>query len=485
MYCALAKAASLYSKIRSLLRITAVKLSLAYTIAFGILAILVVVYMTSGAVHFLQEQIKTAVNDEVSSLEKIHKQAGLNGLVQAMELRASAPSANLYVIADATGRIIAGNILDIETDILETEGWTKRPFEYDGFQDVDHTQQAMARVFRLSNGMRILVGRDIGEPERLKKLVGSALWFAMGTMAIASLLIWIFVGRNALKRLAMVSDSTKRIMAGDRSERLPVSGSNDEFDRLSINMNNMLDRIDLLDDGLRQVSDSIAHDLKTPLTRLRNKVDSALAGDPDLPTSKHALEEVITDSDQLIKTFNALLMIARVESGSQVAEMSATNISQIMEDACELYEPVAEEEGFKISHEFEAGLIVDGSRELLSQAVTNLLDNALKYGVWENDSKKTKGAKKTKAQSIIHMSLKKQGDKIIAIVKDNGPGIPADKRDDVKVRFARLDESRSKPGTGLGLSLVEAVAKLHDGALELGDAEPGLIAKLVLPVSKA
>jgi len=441
--------------------------------------------MTGGAVHFLQEQIKTAVNEEVASLEKIHKETGLNGLVQAMELRASAPSANLYVIADPTGRIIAGNVLDIESNILETEGWTRHPFEYDGFQNVDHIQQAMARVFRLSNGMRILVGRDIGEPERFKSVVARALWLAMGTMAIASFLIWIFVGRNALKRLAMVSDSTKRIMAGDRSERLPVTGSNDEFDRLSINMNNMLDRIDLLDDGLRQVSDSIAHDLKTPLTRLRNKVDSALAGDPDLPTSKNALVEVISDSDQLIKTFNALLMIARVESGSQVAEMSSTNISQIMEDACELYEPVAEEDGFKITHDFEVGLIVDGSRELLSQAVTNLLDNALKYCVSDNDDKQGRSSKKTRNQPAIHMSIKKQGNKIIAIVEDNGPGIPADKRDEVKIRFARLDESRSKPGTGLGLSLVDAVAKLHGGALELGDAEPGLIAKLVLPVSKA
>lgn len=467
------------SKLRSLLRVTAVKLSLAYTVAFAILAVIVVVYMTGGAVHFLQEQIKSAVNDEVATLEKIHQDSGLNGLVQAMELRASAPSANLYVIADPTGRIIAGNILDIEADILETEGWTKRPFEYDGFREVAHEQQAMARVFRLSNGMRILVGRDIGEPERFKGVVARALWLAMGTMAIASFLIWIFVGRNALKRIAMVSDSTKRIMAGDRSERLPVTGSNDEFDRLSVNMNHMLDRIDLLDDGLRQVSDSIAHDLKTPLTRLRNKVDSALAGDPDLPTSKNALEEVISDSDQLIKTFNALLMISRVESGSQVAEMSPTDISQIMEDACELYEPVGEDEGFKITHKFEAGLIVDGSRELLSQAVTNLLDNALKYGL------PVSGTKKSKVQPAIHLSVEKLGNKIIATVKDNGPGIPADKRDEVKVRFARLDESRSKPGTGLGLSLVEAVAKLHDGALELGDAKPGLIAKLVLPISKA
>lgn len=477
----------MYSKLRSLLRVTAVKLSLAYTVAFAILAVIVVVYMTGGAVNFLQEQIKSAVNDEVASLEKVHQDSGLNGLVQAMELRASAPGANLYVIADPTGRIIAGNILDIEADILETEGWTKHIFEYDGFQDVDYTQRAMARVFRLSNGMRILVGRDIGEPERFKGVVARALWLAMGTMAVASFLIWIFVGRNALKRIAMVSNSTKRIMAGDRSERLPVTGSNDEFDRLSINMNHMLDRIDLLDDGLRQVSDSIAHDLKTPLTRLRNKVDSALAGDPDLPTSKNALEEVITDSDQLIKTFNALLMISRVESGSQVAEMSPTNISQIMEDACELYEPVGEDEGFKITHKFETGLIVDGSRELLSQAITNLLDNALKYGAPTSSGKagEKTNKKNSKSQPKIHLSLEKQGDKIIAIVKDNGPGIPSDKRAEVKVRFARLDESRTKPGTGLGLSLVEAVAKLHDGALELGDAEPGLIAKLVLPISKA
>lgn len=477
-------------KLRSLLRVTAVKLSLAYTIAFGILAVIVVIYMTGGAVDFLKQQVMTAVNEEVASLEKIHKDSGLNGLVQAMELRASAPGANLYVIADSSGRIIAGNILDIEKQILETEGWTKHIFEYEGFQDVNYTQRAMARIFKLPNGMRILVGHDIGEPERFKKVVSRALWLAMSTMLVASFLIWIFVGRTALKRIDMVSNSTKRIMAGDRSERLPVTGSNDEFDRLSINMNEMLDRIGLLDKGLQQVSDSIAHDLKTPLTRLRNKVDSALSSDPDLPTSKHTLEEVIVDSDQLIKTFNALLMISRVESGSQVAEMSSTSMSNIMEDVCELYEPVAEEEGFEITHKLEPNLTVDGSRELLSQAVTNLLDNAIKYGrpdtadtssTSETKSKKRKSATKP----TIHMSLEKQGDKIIASISDNGPGIPIDKREEVKVRFARLDESRSKPGTGLGLSLVEAVAKLHGGALELDDAKPGLIVRLVLPTSKA
>lgn len=476
----------MFNKLRSLLRVTAVKLSLAYTIAFGILAVIVVIYMTGGAVDFLKQQVITAVNEEVTSLEKIHEETGLNGLVQAMELRASAPGANLYVIADPSGRIIAGNILDIEKQVLETEGWTKHTFEYEGFQDVNYTQRAMARVFKLSNGMRILVGQDIGEPERFKKVVSRALWFAMGTMLAASFLIWIFVGRTALKRIDMVSNSTKRIMAGDRSERLPVTDSNDEFDRLSINMNEMLDRIGLLDKGLQQVSDSIAHDLKTPLTRLRNKVDSALSSDPDLPTSKHALEEVITDSDQLIKTFNALLMISRVESGSQVAEMSSTNMSDIMADACELYEPVAEEEGFEITHKLEAGLNVDGSRELLSQAVTNLLDNAMKYGKPNTPSMSEAKSKKGKSAitPTIHMSLKKQGDKIIASICDNGLGIPADKRDEVKIRFARLDESRSKPGTGLGLSLVEAVAKLHGGALELDDANPGLVVRLVLPTSK-
>ncbi len=207
---------------------------------------------------------------------------------------------------------------------------------------------AIARVVELPNGMRMLIGRDLGEPERFRVIVMRALAFSLSAMLLVGLLTWILVGRRALTRLEMVSQSTERILSGDRTERLPVSGSGDEFDRLSIRLNAMLDRINTLDEGLRQVSDNIAHDLKTPLARLRNKAEAALAAqDGD---QRAVMQEIIGDTDQIIRTFNALLMISRVESGSVAGELTQQDLSSIVEDVAELYQPVAEEAGFEFSH---------------------------------------------------------------------------------------------------------------------------------------
>jgi signal transduction histidine kinase len=238
----------------------------------------------------------------------------------------------------------------------------------------------------------------------------------------------------------------------------------------------MLGRIEKLNEGLRQVSDNIAHDLKTPLTRLRNKAAEALE-DRDEKKRRAALEGIIAESDQLIRTFNALLMISRVEAGSIAAEMSDVDVSAIAEDSAELYEPVADEEGLALTADIAPGLIVQGNRELIGQALTNLIDNAIKYA----------GGHVGKKTLVVRLEAQEDG--IVLSVADNGPGVPAEKRGEVTKRFVRLDESRSKPGTGLGLSLVEAVMELHGGSLRLSDTDPGnaeapgLTVSMVFPVS--
>ncbi|MCB1386579.1 MAG: HAMP domain-containing histidine kinase [Nitratireductor sp.] len=460
-------------RLLSLWRVTAVRLSVAYTVAFGLLAVFLIFYMTGGAVDYLRQQFQQSINEEILSLEGTYRDLGLNGLVREMEHRSLAPGANLYVIAGPDGRILAGNVRSVDPDVLRRTGWQMHPFEYRSLVDDDDEDEdesrAVARILQLPNGFRILIGQDIGQPERFRDVVRRALTISLGMMLLLGFLIWYFVGRRALKRIDMVSRSTERILAGDREERLPVTGSRDEFDRLSVRMNQMLDRIFLLDSGLRNVSDSIAHDLKTPLTRLRNKADAALSMNGRKAEREELLGEIIADADQLIKTFNALLMISRVESGSRIVDLETLDVSAVLQDVAELYEPVAEDEGVALETDIPAAVAVRANRELLSQAVTNLVDNALKYG------------RPHAGKAVLRIALENSAGEVRIIVADNGPGIPEDKRDAVRERFVRLDESRSKPGNGLGLSLVEAIAKVHQGRLELGDAAPGLKAVLILP----
>jgi signal transduction histidine kinase len=467
------------SRLRLLFRSTTVRLSALYIVLFAICAAFLVVYVTAMSERLLAQQVREALNQETADVRGAYERGGMNLLLRVMERRARQPGANLYVIAGATGEMLAGNVASVEPGVLDREGWTRMPFSYEPFTETGppRPHMATANVFFLDNGLRVMVGRDLGEPGRFRGIVRRALMVALAIMGLGALVIWFGIGRNALKRIDRMSAASTKIMAGDLSQRLPVGVSGDEFDRLSENLNAMLERIEKLNEGLRQVSDNIAHDLKTPLTRLRNKAADALQEDGQ-DARRGALEGIIAESDQLIRTFNALLMISRVEAGSIAAEMSAVDLSAISADSAELYEPAAEEAGLSLVTEIEPGLMVQGNRELIGQAIFNLLDNAIKYAA-ESDGDKP-----------IRLTLRRSAGGTHLSVADNGPGIPAEKRAEVVKRFVRLDESRSKPGTGLGLSLVEAVMELHGGQLQLsstnGDAAatPGLTATLVFPVQR-
>ncbi|APG83863.1 sensor histidine kinase [Sinorhizobium americanum] len=460
------------SKVGVLFRTTAVRLSALYLVLFSLCAVFLVFYVTGMSERLLQQQTREGIAVEAAQIEDIYERAGVNGLLRSLERRARQPGANLYVIAGPSGEILAGNVAGLEPGLLDDEGWTSEPFHYRRFTDENRTGNhvALAQVLLLDNGLRILVGRDLQEPEKFRVLVRQALVVALGIMGLGALVIWFGIGRNALRRIDRMSEASTKIMAGDLSQRLPTSGSGDEFDRLSESLNAMLGRIEKLNEGLKQVSDNIAHDLKTPLTRLRNKAEAALAS-KEGGNQNGALEEIIGESDQLIRTFNALLMISRVEAGSAVAEMSDVDLSGILADCVELYEPVAEEGALRLEADVQPGIVVAGNRELIGQALGNLIDNAIKYA---------EGAE----NPLIRVEMKKSGANVVLKVADHGPGVPENMRDEVVKRFVRLDESRTKPGTGLGLSLVEAVMEMHHGSLDLSATEPdgkGLTVRLVFP----
>ncbi|MHC1549677.1 sensor histidine kinase [Phyllobacterium sp. K27] len=459
------------SRFRSMLKMTAVRLSALYLLLFTICALGLVFYMTSSSVKLLTSQTEAAINEEIEGIGRAYQRGGIASLVRAIDRRGRQPGAFLYLVADPAGRIVAGNVQSIEIGVLQTDGWISRPISYERYNEGTdpQTHTAIARVIVLPNGIRVMVGRDLGEPEQVRLVVRRALFAALGTMGIGAFLIWFFVGRRALHRIDEVSVASQRIMGGDLAGRLPVNGSGDEFDRLSENLNGMLARIQELNEGVRHVSDNIAHDLKTPLTRMRNRAESALSNAKTTKAYRAAIEDMIGDSDLLIRTFNAILMISRLESGYSSETMELLPLSVIVEDVFELYEPLAEEAGITLSLGEMNATPVSANRELVGQTISNLVDNAIKYAAGDKPVE-------------IKLSVEKHDRGIEIVVSDNGPGIPADQVERATERFVRLEESRSQPGSGLGLSLAKAVMKLHGGVLELQDNTPGLRAVLVFPV---
>lgn len=480
----------------AIMRTTAARLSALYLLLFALCAVLLVLYMTSLSARMLTAQTQETINDEVLGLARAYQRGGLPVLVRVVEARSRQPGANLYLIADTNGQILTGNVQSLEPGVIETEGWTTEPFSYRRFGEGELERQrnpvsdpndmqsgqsevqaegekghnAIALVLRLPNQMIMLVGRDLGEPERFRAVIRRALMLALGMMGLGGLLIWFFVGRAALKRIDSVSEASRRIMGGDLSGRLPVTGAGDEFDRLSENLNSMLARIATLNEGLKQVSDNIAHDLKTPLTRLRNRAEATLSGKHRTTDYRQALEGTITESDQLIKTFNAILMISRLEAGYSSESTSRVDLAAAVRDVVELYEPVAEETGVTLESSVEGNFAVDGNRELIGQALSNIVDNAIKYST---DSTGRPG---------VRVTLERVGSEIRLTVSDNGQGIPDDAdRARVTERFVRLEKSRSQPGSGLGLSLAKAIMTFHNGRLELLPANPGLSVVMSFP----
>jgi signal transduction histidine kinase len=307
-------------------------------------------------------------------------------------------------------------------------------------------------------------------------MVRSAMLWGLGVMAVFGIGGGYWVSRKLLARIDALSDTTRTIMEGDLTGRLAVNGSGDELDRLSESLNLMLARIEQLMAGLREVSDNIAHDLKTPLNRLRNRVEAALREPYGEPVYREALERTIEEADGLIKTFNALLSIARIEAGAGGDNRETLDVSALLRDVAELYEPVAEERGLVLKAEAAAPIFIRADRQLLGQAIANLVDNAIKYGT----TGVALGGPGAKPE--IEVSAKIKGPIAEIMVTDRGPGVPVPDRERVLDRFVRLEASRSEPGSGLGLSLVAAVARLHGGSLRLEDNAPGLRVILALPL---
>lgn len=459
-----------------LFRTTTFKLTLVYLTVFALFAAFLLGYFALNTRRLITEQITDTVNAEITGLSEQYRLGGIRRLVIVVDARARRPGSSLYLVTTFHGEALAGNVTALPPGTLDNSGWIETSYrrldESDSSDRDGH--HALVRVFQLPGGFRLLVGRDLEERERLHHIVLSAGRWSVLIVVVLGLIGGLFVTRRVLRRVDAMTETTRTIMAGDLGERLPIAGTGDEIDRLAENLNVMLERIEALMNGLKEVSDNIAHDLKTPLTRLRNRAEQALRMSGSESEYRTALDTIIEESDGLIATFNALLMIARAESGQARDNMSDFDAAEIAQDVGELYEPLAEEKGIALKVEADAPAHVKGNRELVSQALANLVDNAIKYTEPKSEGHDDKA-------SEIVIRAQNDGERVLLTVADKGPGIPVTDRGRVVERFVRLEQSRSQPGSGLGLSLASAVARLHGGELVLEDNQPGLKSIIALP----
>lgn len=461
----------------NLLKTSTFRLAVLYLGLFAASAIMLLAYVYWNTAGFLVRQTDEAVQAEITGLAEQYAQGGLPLLVHTVIQRSRDPGSSLYLVLDPGGRVLAGN-LDVRPAAEPgADGWMDFIYSRKGLEGVE-LKAARARAFVLAEGFYLLVGRDVQERREIESLITNALIWAIVLTLMLGLIGGLFMSRNMLARVDEINKSSLEIMGGDLSRRLPIAGTGDELDQLGRNLNAMLDQIEALMIGMRQVTDNVAHDLRSPLNRMRNRLEVTLLNDMSPDEYRNVLERTIAEADHLLTTFNALLMIARAEAGSLRESMTNVDPAAIARDAAELYEPVAEENGFVLHVTAEDGLQVRGNRELLSQVLTNLIDNAIKHGAQA-------GTAEGAASSIdITVALKEDG-RVGMCVSDHGAGIPEHQYGRVLERFVRLEASRNTPGSGLGLSLAAAVARLHGGRIDFANNEPGLKVMVSLPAVAA
>ena len=445
-------------------RITLVYLCVLSLALIGVLSL--VYWSTTAAVS---RQIESTIDAELNGLAEQFRQRGVTGLIRVIDRRTATDSEGraLYLLTDDTFRPLAGNLDRWPDGAPDEEGWVT--FRMQNPKTARGFDFGRARVFDLAGGFHLLVGHDVREETFVAGLIRGTLFWALAIVVAGTLVGGFLLSRSLLARIESVNKISRDIMAGDFTRRLPEGTGGDEFDNLARNLNAMLDQIERLVSGMKQVSDNIAHDLRSPLARLRSRLEVALIETQDVEGYRDLMKETIEETDQLLATFNALLSIAEAEAGTLRDRFEDLDPGELMTDVAELYGPIVEDAGLSFTYlQLDKEVRLRGDRDPLFQALANLLDNAIKY---------------CKPGGGVTLSLQAAADEVALIVADDGPGIPPGEREKVLARFYRLEASRTTKGSGLGLALVAAVARLHYGRIELSDNAPGLRAGLYLPRS--
>ena len=410
----------------------------------------------------IEAESESAIVAEIAGLAAVYRQQGRAALVDEVGRRAAQPyRGTIYLVQDPDGERLAGNLA----------GWDEEPradgalFTFVVQPPGSDSVRAQARTFALEGGYKIVVGRTLAAQDSFQRALNRGLVLAFVGALVVGIIGGLLLARQTERRIEAMNRAIDRVRAGALEVRLPQRrGGADEFDRLAGQINRLLAESEALIRGMRQVTDDVAHDLRTPLQRLRTRLEEALeqADEPARTTIENALE----DLDRLLRLFRTVLLINNAESGAPKQSFQHLDLSAVVSDAAELYEAVLEEVGIAFQQRIPPGVQLRGNGSLLAQAVANLLDNAAKF---------------TPPGGRVELSVS-AGDPVLVTVRDTGPGIPLERQDEARRRFTRLDSARGTPGHGLGLALVDAVARLHGGSLRLEDGKPGLCAQLRLAV---
>jgi len=450
-----------------LLSATGFRIALLYLLLLGATLLVLVGFVYWSTAALIEGQAQDTVDAEIRGLAEQYRDGGLARLVEVIDERSGVEgvSKGVYLLTDWQYQPLAGNLAAWPDGEPDEGGWLRITLRRLADPDPD-PRSVLGRKFELAGAFHLFVGRDIDEHGLFRRNMVDAFAWAFLPAVLLGMLGGILIGRYSLRRVEAVRAAAADIVAGDLSRRVPVTGSGDEFDRLATTINEMLERIGQLMSGMRLVTDSLAHDLRSPLTRARSSIDRALSRDADNEDYRDALEQTAAELETILRTFESLIQIAQAEAGADRLPRGPVDLSALAGDLLELYQPAAENAELAVEADIAPGIVIEGHRQLLAQAIANLLDNAVKF---------------TPRDGRIALALRRQGDRLVLSVADSGPGVPAADRERVLQRFVRLDDSRGTPGSGLGLSLVAAVAKLHGAALELGDAAPGLRVTLSFP----
>ena len=446
-----------------ILRSAGVRLALSYALVFGASALLLIVVLWLSSINILSNQVDAAIDADAQGLSEQWDEGGPSALLSTIRNRieSNADHDSLYLVLDPFGRRLAGNLQNWPAQVARTGRGYEVQVEREGA-----TNLARFHRYALPLGYSLLVGREVSSRSALRRLLTETLAWALGLIALLSLAGAVILQQLFSRMVRHVSQTADAISAGDLSRRVAISGRGDEFDRLAETINDMLDRLTRLMDGVRQVSNAIAHDLRTPITRARARLEDAAThgGSPD--QLRGAIGRAVSDLDAITNVFHALLRISEIEAGARRSAFVQLDAAPLLRDLHELYAALAEEKGLTLDLRVPGQLPMRGDRELIQQAVANLLDNAIKFS-----------PPGTEVSLVGEMGA---GGLRISVA-DRGPGIPESELTRATERFYRGEQARNTPGFGLGLTLVRAVAMLHGGSLLLDDAAPGLRAVLVIP----